>query len=228
VKSDRTLFQHLMRFSAPDVFNPWSDADPLDRGEDAAGRRLRRLKQHLACRAAFVLVGEAAGYQGCRFSGVAFTSERLLLEDRIPRMRSNERITGRARPWSEPSATIVWGCLHELGIAGCTVLWNAFPWHPYRPGEPDSNRRPNAVETRQGAQVLRIVLNRFPDATVIAVGQVARQALQNAVGGNPHVVRHPAMAGAREFRASLTAIVRSLAGQDFRKPGARPRQSKVL
>jgi hypothetical protein len=199
-----------VRFAAPNVFNPWSDPDPLDRTDDAAGHRLRRLKQHLAWRPAFVLVGEAAGYQGCRFSGVAFTSERLLLEGRIPRVRSTERVTHRTRPWSEPSATVVWECLHELRIADCTVLWNAFPWHPYRPDEPHSNRRPSTVEVRQGAQVLRAVLDRFANATVVAVGQVARQALQNVVGGNPRVVRHPAMAGAREFRANLAAIVRSV------------------
>jgi hypothetical protein len=192
------------------VFNPWSEADPLDRTDDAAGRRLARLKQHLMCRPAFVLVGEAAGYQGCRFSGVAFTSERLMLEDRIPRVLSPERITHRVRPWSEPSATVVWGCLHELRIADRTVLWNAFPWHPYRPGEPHSNRRPSTAEVRQGAQALRYVLDRFADATVVAVGQVARQALQNVVGGSLRVVRHPAMAGAREFRSNLAAIVRSL------------------
>jgi hypothetical protein len=192
------------------VFNPWSDADPLDRTDDAASQRLRRLKQHLACRPAFVLVGEAAGYQSCRFSGVAFTSERLLLEDGIPRVLSSERITDRVRPWSEPSATVVWRCLHELRIADRTVLWNAFPWHPYRPGEPHSNRRPSTAEVRQSAQVLRSVLDRFADATVVAVGQVARQALQNVVGGSPRVVRHPAMAGAREFRLNLAAIVRSL------------------
>ena len=206
------LFRHLVRFVAPNVFNPWSDADPLDRTEDAAGHRLRRLQQHLSCPPAFLLVGEAAGYQGCRFSGVAFTSERLLLEGSIPRVLSTERITHRTRPWSEPSASVVWGCLHDLRIADCTVLWNAFPWHPYRPGEPLSNRRPSTEEVQQGAHALRAVLDRFADATVVAVGQVARRALQDVVGGNPRVVRHPAMAGAREFRANLTAIVRSLGG----------------
>jgi uracil-DNA glycosylase len=198
-----------VRFAAPNVFNPWSDSDPVDRTNNAAAHRLRRLKQHLACRPAFVLVGEAAGYQGCRFSGVAFTSERLLLEDRIPRVLSTERITHRMRPWSEPSATIVWGCLHDLRIADCTVLWNAFPWQPHRPDESYSNRRPSTDEVEQGARALRAVLDRFVDATVVAVGQVARKALQNVTGGNPRVVRHPAMAGALEFRANLTAIIRS-------------------
>jgi uracil-DNA glycosylase len=199
-----------VRFAAPSVFNPWSDSDPLDRTADAAEHRWRRLKQHLACRPRLVLVGEAAGYQGCRFSGIAFTSERLLLEGRIPRVLSTDRLTHRARPWSEPSATVVWGCLHDLHIAERTLLWNAFPWQPYRPGEPHSNRRPCAHEVQLGSQVLQSVLDRCAGATVVAVGQVARKALQNVLGSDPSVVRHPAMGGAREFRTNLTAIVRSL------------------
>jgi hypothetical protein len=55
---------------------------------------------------------------------------------------------------------------------------------------------------------LRAVLNRFNGATLVAVGQVARQALQDALGLDPLVVRHPSMAGGGEFRANLTAIVR--------------------
>ncbi len=104
---------------------------------------------------------------------------------------------------------MVWGCLHELRIADRTVLWNAFPWHPYRPGEPYSNRRPSTEEVQKGAQVLRAVLGGFADAAVVAVGQVAREALHNVMGCEPRVVRHPAMAGAREFRSNLAAIVRS-------------------
>jgi len=125
------MFQLLRRLAAPNVFNPWSDADPLDRTGDAVAHRLQRLKRHLACRPSLLLVGEAAGYQGCRFSGVAFTSERLLLEERIPRVLCTERITHRTRPWSEPSATIVWGCLHGLALT-FALLWRGLLAPPPR------------------------------------------------------------------------------------------------
>ena len=53
------------------------------------------------------------------------------------------RLSTRARPWSEPSATTVWGTLRELGVAEVTLLWNAFPWHPHKPGNLQSNRTPS-------------------------------------------------------------------------------------
>ncbi len=92
------------------TFNQYTDAWQLR----------ERLAAYLEARegAAFLLVGEAAGYRGARVSGVPFTSERQLTG------------TGPA----EATATIV------------HLLWNVVPTHPHRPGEPDSNRRPTANE----------------------------------------------------------------------------------
>jgi uracil-DNA glycosylase len=203
------MFNAIARFSAPNVFNPWRDPDSLDLAGHPGAQRLRRLRQHFNCQPAFVLIGEAPSYQGCRFSGVPFTSERLLLQGGIPRVTCAQRITSRVRPWSEPSATIVWSTLFDLGIAESVVLWNAFPWHPHQPDEPHSNRRPTDAEARQGSAALKAVLERFRGATVLAVGQVARQALHAVLGADPITVRHPSMGGANEFRTRLAAIVRA-------------------
>lgn len=204
----RRLLDTLPGYAGPNVFNPWATSDPLDLRLGSAAARRRRLGQHLDCAAKFVLIGEAAGYQGCHFSGIAFTSERLILQGAIPRVGVPTRITRRLRPWSEPSATIVWGTLHELGIADRVVLWNAFPWHPHRAAEPYSNRRPTGPETRAGASLLRAVLEHFDGATVVAVGVVAGAALR-ALGFDAPVVRHPSMAGAVAFRTALAALVRA-------------------
>ena len=34
----------------------------------------------------YLLIGEASGYQGCRISGIPFTSERLIMEGVVPRL----------------------------------------------------------------------------------------------------------------------------------------------
>jgi uracil-DNA glycosylase len=207
------LIRALGHFRGPNVFNPWNDSDPLDIGLGARQRR-ERLGQHLDCRAEFLLVGEAAGYQGCHFPGVAFTNESLLLAGRIPRISIEGRISKRMRPWCEPSATVVWGRLHELGIAQRTVLWNTFAWHPHRPGEPMSNRPPTREELKLGAPVLHEVLNLFSSARLVAVGRIAQAALQ--VAGVPSIaVRHPAMGGANLFRQQLGALI-------GRRKGAKP------
>lgn len=202
------MFAALRRFRAPDVFNPWIGRDPLDRARSAGALRLVRLQRHFECEPELILVGEAAGYQGCHFSGIPFTSERLLLAGRIPRVACPQRLTRRIRPWSEPSATVLWQTLHRLGIADRVVLWNSFPWHPHRPGNPHSNRRPSRLELRAGAPLLQLVLARFPHARPVAVGQLAREALAAQVGASVPVLRHPAYGGATEFANGLEALAR--------------------
>jgi uracil-DNA glycosylase len=203
------MYAALRRFRADNVFNPWAEIDPLDLSPTPAAARLARLRRHFDCEPEFVLVGEASGYQGCHASGIPFTSERLLLQGCIPRVAVARRLTRRARPWSEPSAAIVWGTLQALGIADRVVLWNAFPWHPHRPGAPYSNRRPTRAELQQGLPGLQAVLARFERATVIAVGQIARQALAALVGPDVPLLRHPAYGGARAFSEGLALLARA-------------------
>ena len=68
----------------PTLFNPWRDRCTDDEPYNGPKAKLVRLAAHLDCDPKFILCGEAAGYQGCRHSGIAFTSERLLLEGKIP------------------------------------------------------------------------------------------------------------------------------------------------
>lgn len=87
----------------PGLFNPWKERCEFDICDDAPQFRRERLRAHLNCDAKFILVGEAPGYQGCRYSGVAFTSESLILNGTIPRIeRPYARLTKRERPFCEP------------------------------------------------------------------------------------------------------------------------------
>ena len=206
----------LRAFRARHVFNPWAEHDPLDvagvAGDSGAGPggRLARLRAHFSARPALVLLGEASGYQGCHFSGMPFTNEKLLLEGKIPRVAVQQRLTSRPRPWCEPSATVVWGTLHALGLAERTVLWNAFAWHPHKPGDRYSNRAPTRDELEAGRAVLDGVLASFARARVVAVGKVAERTLRD-LGREPYAtVRHPSMGGANEFRAGLAALAAEL------------------
>ena len=202
------MFRILQRFSAPDVCNPWRGHDALDCSARAGAERLLRLEQHLDCRPQILLVGEAAGYQGCRYSGIPFTSERLLQEGQIPRVSCAVRLTHRPRPWSEPSASILWRTLHALGMAERIVLWNAFPWHPHRAGIPHSNRRPTRAELARGRPLLLALLERFKHARPVAVGQIAHESLVRLTGEDVPRLRHPAYGGAVEFARGLAVLVR--------------------
>jgi uracil-DNA glycosylase len=206
MRSLSRFYTLLTQPAPPDCFNPWLQHDAAtDACRDAPARRLARLMRHLDCRARFLLVGEAPGYQGAKVSGIPFTSERLMGEGVIPRIALGDaRLSTRARPWSEPSATIVWKALHELGIADQTILWNAFPWHPYKAGQLHSNRTPTPGERGSGRPVLLALLRAFPDARLFAIGRQAEHTL-GAMGLAADPLRHPSMGGATAFRNGLRA-----------------------
>lgn len=188
------------------VFDPWTMRADDDALEDAPGARHARLLHHLDREPRLILVGEACGYAGARMSGVPFTSEGLLLAGAIPGVSAEAaRISTRRLPWREPSATIVWHALHDAGAADCTVLWNAFPWHPHPVGQPMKNRTPDPRERAIGLTPLAALLAVYPRAIVCGVGKQACTSLRE-LGVRHSPLRHPANGGASAFSAGLRAI----------------------
>lgn len=201
-------FAHSLIESLPSgidgLFNPWRDRCPYDAPGNGPTEKLERLALHLDCDPEFILAGEAPGYQGCRYSGIAFTSERLLGEGAIPRIPAlADRLSTRRLPFSEPSATIVWKTLYRLGIAERTILWNAMQLHPYRPDNLWSNRTPSPSEISLGEPALRLLIDAFPSAKIIAVGKKSEGLLHEMAIPIAGSVRHPANGGATEFAAGL-------------------------
>lgn len=190
------------------LFNPWRDCCPHDAADNGPAEKLGRLALHLDCDPEFILAGEAPGYAGCRYSGIAFTSERLLGEGAIPRIPVlSGRLSTRRLPFSEPSATIVWKTLYRLGIAERTILWNALQLHPHRPDELWSNRTPAPAEIRLGEPALRMLIEAYPKARIIAVGKKSEGLLLGMGIRTAGSVRHPANGGATEFAAGLARLM---------------------
>lgn len=192
------------------VFNPWLDSRPDDI-ENGPEHRRARLAAHFECVPKILLIGEAPGYQGCAVSGVPFTSEAQICRGDIPRVVS-KRITTRERPYSEPSATIMWGILRELGVAEHAVMWNAYPWHPHVPDQPATNRTPTEAECRAGRAILidiaRACINANAAVRIVAVGRKAEKSVDAIVPrGSLRSVRHPSMGGANDFREGLRAVL---------------------
>jgi hypothetical protein len=201
------LFTYLTAFRGSGVFNQYCDRDPaLDRPHAPRLRRdnLRRYLDHFA-NASYVLVGEAAGYAGCRFSGIPFTGEAQLVGPQPLQWAAKTEVyqTSLEEPWLEMSARIVWPALG--GRQDC-VLWNAFPWHPFKDG-PLTNRRPRVSELRQAADVLCCFVELFPKAHFYAVGRVSQAALQE-IGLQAPYIRHPSHGGKRAFTSGVAALPR--------------------
>lgn len=202
----RAFIDDLAKVRADMTFNPWGEACASMADHFGPEGRRERLAAHMDCDARLILIGEAGGYQGLHYSGIAFTSERLLCEGMIPRIEATPRLTGRPRPWSEPSATIVWRTLNELGLAEWTVLWNAYPFHPHAPTNELSNRTPLRTEAQSGLEWLRRFVAFFPNALLVSVGRVSARAIEDAGLELNGMVRHPANGGATKFATGLKAL----------------------
>jgi hypothetical protein len=196
------LLAELSKATIGATFNQFRELGPDD-VPDAPAIRLANLRHYLEERerADVVAVGEAAGYQGMRWSGIAFTSEFDLLRWGPPYRRSSRR----PRPWKEPSGTIVHGVLDELGAERRVILWNTVPTHPYLPGQPLSNRRPTRAEVAAGLPFAERLIEIVRPRLLVGVGRIAADTL-----GSPAVyVRHPAQSGATAFRAGMRALLTS-------------------
>jgi hypothetical protein len=196
------LLADLARASIGATFNQYREAGP----DDVAGApeiRLANLRHYLAERAGapVLALGEAAGYQGMRWSGIAFTSERDLIRFGAP-----YAVTCDGRCWSEPSGTIVHRVLRELDAERRVILWNTVPTHPHRAVTPLSNRKPSVAEIEAGAGFVERVLELLQPQVVVAVGRVA----ESVLGERGTYVRHPANGGGAAFAAGMRSVIGGL------------------
>jgi uracil-DNA glycosylase len=193
--------------SPPDAVNPWSDETPYG----AIRRNNLRLffAQLLERGVDTLLLGEAPGYQGCRRTGIGFTSEPQLIGG-IPELgmfgeTRGYRLAGEFPGMrKEPSATIVWEALTRLQFV--PLIWSAYPFHPYKPGLPQSNRTPKRAEIDFGRQLFLDLAAAFQIEKVFAVGNIAHASLAVA-GIDAPKIRHPAQGGKNDFVAGMEWVV---------------------
>ncbi len=197
----------------------------VDIAPEAPGIRRRQLRAYLTRRqdtARLMLVAEAPGYQGARFSGIAMTCERTLLGQKsgvppeavlgdVPAARTSHPDMGRNGPeaahgFSEPTASIVWRELVALGLTDRAVLWNVFPFHPHRPDAPLTNRTPSYAEVAAHLDIIADLHAAFAPARVVCIGNTARDHLRPLYPDLP-ALRHPANGGASKFRDGLRRLV---------------------
>lgn len=217
---------HLREFKSDIAFNPWNDYDEdIDIDESAPETRAANFIRYLKLRknASYLFIAEGVGYQGGRFSGMAMTSERILLghhkevrpEEVLGRWdyrrTSNPECgllnrTQKSMGFNEPTATIMWGSLHKekLGTFDA-ILWNIFPFHPYKKGNFLSNRTPTSEELDIGIVYAKELLELMPQIKIVAIGKKSAQTLAK-YGIECSCVPHPSMGGANDFRAAVSEL----------------------
>lgn len=219
------FIRSLEKKPTKELFNPWFERDVKhDVSPGAPDIRRQQLRHYLEERqenARFLFIAEALGYQGGHFTGIAMTSERILLghqeksygvkpehvfKDIKPVRTSSPDFIKKGM--TEPTATIMWGALADLGINPYqVVLWNAVPWHPYDPEKGIlSNRTPTDIELSAGLKYLDAFIGLFENVQLIAVGRKCEDSMGEL--GKKHIaVRHPANGGAPKFRKQVRELM---------------------
>jgi hypothetical protein len=178
------------------------------RGDRANAIRRRNLAIYLEeiGRPDTLLIGEAPSHRGGRLTGIAFTSETLMLGgagSHLGAHRGYRKASPGPKPSTEASATMVWGTIRDLDPL--PMLWNAFPFHPFHHGNPLSNRIPLIGELRIGQRFIERLMTMFPLRRVVAVGNHADRSLEML--GIPHMkVRHPSQGGKTAFVAGMARL----------------------
>lgn len=179
--------------------------------------RRRNLRLYLTELAAIgprmLLVGEAVSYRGGRLTGIAFVSETVMLggvDTKNGRIlgadKGYKKATAGPKLSTEASATMVWGTI--AAIEPLPLLWNAFPFHPFHAGEPDSNRVPSAAELLIGETFIARLLKLFPIQRIVAIGNQASLSLTRMNVAH-ETVRHPSMGGKNLFVAGMARLSQS-------------------
>ena len=190
------------------LFNPYQDLIPEVDLPNADQLRRENLYRYLASMSGWppcLVVGEAPGWRGCRFSGIPFTSEAQLVSSVLP--FSGFRSSQRSSPYTEASATLFWRIMKPYHPQ--FLVWNCIPFHPHQPGVPLSNRAPSEAEIRKFSPSLARLISLLAPRQVIAIGKSAQKAL-TMLGISCIAVRHPAHGGSKEFGVKMARILQSL------------------
>ena len=222
------------------VFNPWSQTDGRDQpGGNAPLIRQRQLAAYLQARQSSVeviLIAEALSCRGGRFTGIAMTSERILLGNdtrlngfvaasdflpgRATRTSCREalpRMTDRESGVYERTAAAVWRTMLANGFGPTKfALWNAFPFHPFAGENIESNRRPSNHELQTTAPILADFIGLFPRSVkFVALGREAESALRSLAMQPPHeLARHPTARAPRPANGERQGKARPLGKLD--------------
>jgi hypothetical protein len=174
-------------------FNPWCGSDDL--AVRRRGNLIAVLEQRQ--RAGILLVAEAPGHLGARKSGVPLTDP-LTLD------------SSSSEP-AETTATRIYRTLRDLQVSDRDVLmWNIFPFHPFKSGHPATNRTVLVSEARLYADLAWLFAPSTRDL-VVAVGRKAEKGLRGVGIPFARYLPHPSRTRYYPaFRDGLGELVESL------------------
>lgn len=141
-----------------------------------------------------LLVGEALGFKGCGRTGIPFKSEFILNANKLDGYTTEGN-------GNSPTCTIVNEILRVYEFN--PLLWNVFPFRPFKVNDITENRPPNFTEVELGFKYLERIIKIFQIEHILAVGKVSFKILSENYE-NITYVRHPANGGKVAFVTGIS------------------------
>lgn len=168
-----------------------------------------------------IFVGEAPGRDGGAITGIPFVSPKVLTSENDPwgefgSATQYELPVGQDANHRERTATRFWKhvptCFSGLPRP---LTWNIYPFWPFTVGGNDRriNRAPTRDEIAFGSEWLVRVVEMYPNAHVVAVGNKARDTLET-IGVEAPLVPHPSRGSDEKLINSLERVAGNLRNLD--------------
>jgi hypothetical protein len=205
-----TFIEALASMRLEDVFNPYADCCDIHDKPNAPALRRKNLSAFLKAASArpidSIWIARDLGYRGGRRTGLPLTDEVHLptFSRTFGGLRLHRATIGP--PVAERTAAIVWRILERISVP--VFLWNVFPFHPYLPGEPFSNRCHSTRERRVGEAFLIDLLDMLKPRRIVAIGVDAHRVVKDLKGPDCYYVRHPSYGGQNAFIAGIVELYR--------------------
>src|SRR4030042_1763703 len=200
-------------FSVPStdiLFNQYKDFDGRVDLPNAAEIRKNNLFNYLKSflkKPEFLVVAEAPGPWGCRFSGIALTSENQLFYNQLPfsghvSSRTEPTIdVKKSSPYKSNTSNQFWNVM--LPFYEIILVWNCVPFHPHKVDRILSPiRNPSNPEVMQFSHILHWLNTILRPKRIISVGTKAFSALTTLKIESTYV-RHPSHGGYQKFKESI-------------------------
>ncbi|MFX1453827.1 MAG: uracil-DNA glycosylase [Promethearchaeota archaeon] len=160
-----------------------------------------------------LFLGEAAGYKGCRITGVPFSANYNIKNSKCFSQLRKSLFLGQIDEKRESTSTIFHEFINKKpSIYNKIVVWNVFPFHSYDSGNHNSNRTPSHQELVEGQDFILDLFKIFKFKQYYPIGASAETCLTEMRVNNiipPFEffrIRHPSHGGKVDFIKGMKRI----------------------
>lgn len=165
-------------------------------------QNLKRYMESFTEKPRYMLLGEAPGCYGCRFSGVPFTSEKQLVD---PKFWLQGERSSSGDPYEEFSGRVLWELLapyHDKFF-----IYNTIPFHPHTNEVAIlTNRTPTKEEIKDNLKYLEKIIEILRPDEHVAIGRVAESAFKALNVKKVTYVRHMSHGGEKLFNDKMKKV----------------------